>query len=107
MGDWTRSARVYARLVANGWTQLIVAVAGGAYGVAGAFAHFVLVPWWVGVALAASALFVAQFKAFHLVRMELVAEASGTRVLQAIGLVNGLGPNYWPGQIGRPADRVP
>jgi hypothetical protein len=106
MADWARSARVYVRLVAHGWTQLIVVVAGGAYAVAGAFARLPLVPWWVGGALAASALFVAQFKAFHVVRTELVPETSGTRVLQAIGLVNGLGPNYWPGQMGRPVDRV-
>jgi len=107
MGDWLRSARVYARLVAHGWTQLIVAVAGGAYGVAGAFVHLPLVPWWVGLTTAMCALFVAQFRAFHVVRLELVAQTSGVRVLQAIGLVNGLGPNYWPGQIGRPPDRVP
>lgn len=107
MGDWLRSARVYASLVAHGWTQLIVALAGGAYGVAGAFVHLPLVPWWVGVAMAVCALVVSQFRAFHVLRMELVAETSGARVLQAIGLVNGLGPNYWPGRLGRAADLIP
>ena len=107
MSDWLRSARVYARLVAHGWAQLVVAFAGGAYGVAGAFVHLPLVPWWIGLVVAACALFVSQFRAFHVIRMELVAQTSGARVLQAIGLVNGLGPNYWPGQIGRPVDRIP
>lgn len=106
MNDLLVSLRVYARLVASGWTQLVIAGAGGLYGVIAAVADVPLVPWWIGVAIAAVALLVAQFRAFHIVRLQLERTDTGAAILPMIGLVNEFSSTYWPGQLGRPIDRA-
>jgi hypothetical protein len=101
-----RSLTLYAKLVLQAWWQLVIGFLGAIYGVVGAFKTGLVVPWWAGVGVAVAALFWAQFRAFHLLHLELEAQTSTPALLRRAGLVNELGSTYWPGQIGRPVDRA-
>lgn len=106
MVETVRSLTLYAKLVVRGWWQLVIGFLGAIYGAVGAFKTGLVVPWWAGAMVAIGALCWAQFRAFHLLRLQLEWQASTPALLQRIGLINELGSLYWPGQIGRPVDRA-
>lgn len=88
------SFREYAIAIGRAWWQLAIGLAGGAFAVVSAFRSGLVVPTWVGVAVAVGALVAAQFLAFH--RVRLARDLSG-RPLVLPGIVNEFsGGNYWP-----------
>jgi hypothetical protein len=88
------SIREYVLAICRAWWQLAIGLAGGAFAVVSAFRSGLVVPTWVGAVVAAAALIVAQFLAFH--RVRLARDRSG-RLVSLPGIVNEFsGGNYWP-----------
>ncbi len=101
MNDVRRSLVEYLATVAKAWWQLAIGLVAAAFGVATLFKSGLIVPGWVAVAVAVVALFLAQFQAFHSVRLAR-DQAAGPRALRGLpGMLNEFsGSLYWPNQVG-------
>jgi len=89
------SLREYVFAVAKPWWQLAVGFVGAGFAVATAFKSGLLLPTWVGIAVAIGALTAAQFTAFH--RIRIARDEAAAPFAPAPWIVNEFsGGTYWP-----------
>lgn len=97
-----RSLVEYVPAVAKSWWGLAISVAAAAFAVVTQFHSGLAVPGWAAVVIAVGALVVAQFRAFHHVRIarDQTGMVHGLPV-RLPGMVNEFsGGQYWPPQLG-------